>query len=229
LGKDAIIDQERIRAGSKLVTKLWNVARFCERFLSGFDPSDLDYTSNTPLSPADRWILARINGLVLRCTELWQKVDYATVKSEVELFFWRDLADNYLEMAKQRLYDGINSNGAKFTLYESLLTTMKLLAPIIPHVTDHIYVEMFAHKDGAPSIHRSVWPESDRQWLNETALDFGQTLLAVASAVRRYKNDNSLSLGTELSSLYLITTNKDMAQGLEAARFDLTASRAAPR
>ncbi|MEZ4641523.1 MAG: class I tRNA ligase family protein [Chloroflexota bacterium] len=56
--------------------------------------------------PADRWILARTQQVIARVTELFAAYDYATAKSEMEAFFWRDLADNYLEMAKKRLYDG---------------------------------------------------------------------------------------------------------------------------
>ena len=222
LGKDAIIDEERIRAGSKLVTKLWNVARFSERFLFEFNPSVQVAASNFDFSPADRWILARTNSLVLRCTELWQKVDYATIKSEVEIFFWRDLADNYLEMAKKRLYDGTESEGASFALYGALMATIKLLAPILPHVTERIYIEMFAKTDGAASIHSSQWPEVDLRWLDESAISLGNTLLSIATAVRRYKSDNNLSLGAELAHLHLATKDEELARGLLAAELDLT-------
>ena len=57
------------------------------------------------LSPADRWILARTQRLIRRTTDLFHDYDYAAAKSEMEGFFWHDLADNYLEMCKQRLYD----------------------------------------------------------------------------------------------------------------------------
>ena len=56
-------------------------------------------------SPADRWILARLQQVVRRATTAMLDYDYAAAKAEVEAFFWKDLADNYLEMAKQRLYN----------------------------------------------------------------------------------------------------------------------------
>ncbi|MDX1412819.1 MAG: valine--tRNA ligase [Candidatus Promineifilaceae bacterium] len=220
LGKDATIDEERIRAGSKLVTKLWNVARFSERFLSDYSPQGKN-SSSDEFSPADRWILARVNSLILRCNTLWETVDYATVKSEVELFFWRDLADNYLEMAKKRLYDGLNASGARYTLYEALLTTIKLLAPILPHVTDCIYQETFSQKDGCPTIHHAIWPRADRRWIDRKALSLGSTLLEIATAVRRYKSENNLSLGAELTAIHLVTKDEELAQQLKAAHADL--------
>ncbi len=55
-GKDAVISEEKIQAGSRLATKLWNVARFSEPFLPGAGLA-LSEAANPTLSPADRWIL----------------------------------------------------------------------------------------------------------------------------------------------------------------------------
>ena len=114
------------------MTKLWNVARFSQRFIGdwGLETGD-DVISNlqSPVSttPADRWILARVQQLIGRVSQLYCDYDYATAKSEIETFFWRDLADNYLEMAKMRLYAGGEpADGAKLALYTALLTTLKL-------------------------------------------------------------------------------------------------------
>ena len=98
-GKDAVISEEKIQMGAKLVTKLWNVARFSERFLEGYTPQAAGDLAGQ-FTPADRWILARLQQLIRRVTALFQDYDYAAAKSEVEIFFWRDLADNYLEMCK---------------------------------------------------------------------------------------------------------------------------------
>src|SRR5512145_1939268 len=67
-GKDSIISEEKIQMGSKLVTKLWNVARFAQGFIQP-GPESIDPAS--PLSPADRWILARLQHLIQRVTELF--------------------------------------------------------------------------------------------------------------------------------------------------------------
>src|SRR5262249_27672896 len=60
LGKDWVIGEEKIAEGLKLTTKLWNVAKFSERFLKGYTPP-----AEPPfLSPADRWLLSRTQWLV---------------------------------------------------------------------------------------------------------------------------------------------------------------------
>jgi valyl-tRNA synthetase len=221
LGKDAVISEEKIQAGTRLATKLWNVARFSGRFLADWRPAE-GAVDEAELTPADRWILARAQQLIQRATALFEAYDYATAKSETELFFWTELADNYLEMAKQRLYaGGAEANGARYALYHALLTTLKLLAPLLPFVTERIYQGLFAASDGATSIHRSQWPQGEARWLDPAAIGLGETLVEMATAVRRYKSDHNLALGGELPALHVHTTDAALAQALEAAAPDL--------
>jgi valyl-tRNA synthetase len=220
LGKDALINEGKIQTGNKLVTKLWNVARFSQRFLEGYRPPE---TIPASLTPADRWILARTQTLIKQATAQFRAYDYATAKSEIEGFFWTDLADNYLEMAKKRLYDGGEaSDGACYALYHALLATIKLLAPILPHVTEAIYQGLFAGREGFTSIHRADWSQEIERLRDSAAEAFGETLVEIATAVRRYKSENNLSLGVELGRLQLATADAELAQGLKEAAEDLT-------
>lgn len=214
-GKDSIISEEKIQVGVKLVTKLWNVARFAERFVEDYRPP--------ALSPADRWILSRTQRLIRRTTELFQAYDYAAAKSEMETFFWRDLADNYLEMAKQRLYDKASATheGARYTLYHVLLTTAKLFAPFLPHVTEEIFQGLFATAPGQDSIHRASWPVADEELPDDRSEVIGEILVEVTTAARRYKSERGLSLGVELERLQLATSEPALAAGLQAAEADL--------
>ncbi|MEZ4594670.1 MAG: class I tRNA ligase family protein, partial [Chloroflexota bacterium] len=232
LGKDAIINEEKIQAGAKLVNKLWNVARFCSRFLEDWRLETGDFANSNPISNlqspvsltlADRWLLAHTQQLIERSTKLYEQYDYATAKSEIEQFFWQILADNYLEMAKLRLYEGgPSSEGARYALHHALLTTLKLLAPILPFVTEQIYQGIFAENDGSDSIHTSAWPVGNGAWGDETAVLHGNELVEIATAVRRYKSEQNLSLGAELACLHLQTNDAEFATHLQTAITDLT-------
>ncbi len=219
LGKDATISEEKIALGSKLVTKLWNVAKFSQRFLEGYElPAELpDFT------PTDRWILSRTQRLILRVTDLFRDYDYAAAKSETESFFWRELADNYLEMSKERLYDETNvlRGGARYTLYYVLLAISKLFAPFLPYITEEIYQALFVPIEGEGSIHNARWPVANHSFLSESADIAGEALIEVATAVRRYKSESNISLGSELKRLQLATTEADIARMLQEARADI--------
>jgi valyl-tRNA synthetase len=250
LGRDAVISEEKIQAGGKLATKLWNVARFSERFIgschaepnAGSDAgngiprlkltdcdgqragdlsdSDAEFHSAEQLSPADRWILARMQRLIRRATELFRGYDYAGAKGEVEAFFWRDLADNYIEMAKKRLYDDADS-GARGVLREALLIVLKLLAPFLPYVTEEIYQHLFAEGRWQRSLHGETWPKAQPEWEDERAERIGETLIEIATAARRFKSEANLPLGTELARLELVTADAELADALREAEPDL--------
>ncbi|MEJ2707777.1 MAG: valine--tRNA ligase [Anaerolineales bacterium] len=224
-GKDSIINEEKIQMGAKLVTKLWNVARFSERFLPGemdLESQDSQSSADT-FTPADRWILSRTQRLIRRTTQLFEQYEYAAAKSEMETFFWTEFADNYLEMCKQRLYDPKHPQreGARRALRQTLLSLLKLLAPLLPFITDAIFRELFAQQEGVPSIHKSAWPIADPTLENPSAEALGTILVAIASAVRRYKSENNLSLGTELETLQLSVVDARQAQQLRLATADL--------
>jgi valyl-tRNA synthetase len=79
-GKDSVISEEKVQNGARLATKLWNVAQFSARFLQ----PDLSIEIN-PLvyTPADRWILARLQQVIRHTTDQFENYDYASAKSEV--------------------------------------------------------------------------------------------------------------------------------------------------
>jgi valyl-tRNA synthetase len=219
LGKDAFVNEERIAAGAKLANKLWNVARFGEGFLTGYRAP---VTPPDDLTPTDRWLLGRLNGVIAAVTDSFDRYDYATARSEIEAFFWRDLADNYLEMAKRRLYDGgAGYEAARYTLYNALLTTIELLAPFMPYVTERIFRGLFGAAEGERSIHRARWPQPDERFADEAAGAIGEALLGIATAVRRFKSERNLSLGVELAELRLAVADPVLREALRAAETDL--------
>jgi valyl-tRNA synthetase len=233
LGKDAIINEEKIQMGGKLATKLWNVARFSERFLIDYAPpeeaaGDADFIYSLGLTPADRWILSRLQRVVQRSTRLLENYDYAAAKSEIENYFWNEFADNYLEMCKQRLYTGNqeHAQAAQFTLYTLLLTISKLLAPFLPYITESIYQGLFAESSGSDSagfasIHLSDWPKPNPNLEDDYTEQVGGLLVEIATAVRRFKSENSLSLGTDLQRLQIAAQDARLADELILAEQDL--------
>ncbi|MBE3144774.1 MAG: valine--tRNA ligase, partial [Planctomycetes bacterium] len=208
-GKDAIISEEKIQAGSRLVTKLWNVARFCEPFLA-----DSHSVGLSPIfTPADRWILSSLQSLIHSTTADFQAYEYTNAKNGIENFFFHELADNYLEMAKQRLYDAASPYhvGACYTLGLILQSVLKLLAPVMPYITETIYQTLFAAEEGIPSIHRAAWPGVDARFVDEQFAQDGETLVQIASAVRRYKSEHNLSLGHEINLIQLAAGDSRLA------------------
>jgi valyl-tRNA synthetase len=150
----------------------------------------------------------------------------------METFFWTVLADNYLEMSKQRLYDpgSPSRDGARFTLSQVLLTVLKLFAPFLPFVTEEIYLNLFARSDSGSSavvqsIHRARWPHPNPALEDSQSVVIGESLVDIARHIRRYKSEHNLPLGKELAKLQLtVSSGLDQPQESEGLRAGLLAA-----
>jgi len=152
------------------------------------------------LKPFDKWALAKLSDVIKDATESFDNYDYSHTKAGAEIFFWKDFCDNYLEIAKHRLY-GSKDESARFTLYTLLFNVLKLFAPIIPHVTEELYQALFRKSEGAVSIHLAKWPEPE--WQDEQARQTGELAVQIIAAVRQWKHEQGLPLNAELSELTL--------------------------
>jgi valyl-tRNA synthetase len=102
-------------------------------------------------------------------------------------------------MVKYRLYEG-GDESAKYTLYTSLLTLLKLFAPIIPHITEELYQIYFRKTEKDVSIHTSKWPDFDGKMVDEKAEEIGELAKQIISALRQFKSSRKLALNTEVKT-----------------------------
>jgi valyl-tRNA synthetase len=156
-------------------------------------------------------------------TDRFIEYDYATAKSAIEVFFWNELADNYLELAKRRLYDADDParEGARFVLGHVLMAILKLFAPFLPHITEEIYYHLHADEDDPTSIHLSRWPEITADFIDDEAEATGAILVQIATAVRRYKSAEGLSLGADIQRLTIAGGEPRLRDALHQSETDL--------
>jgi valyl-tRNA synthetase len=222
-GSDTPFNPETIATGRRLMTKLWNASRFAQSRLEGLT-GEVALSEMPPdsLLPTDRWLLSRLARTIAYATTELENGEYSTARAEIERFFWSDLCDNYLELAKTRLYReaGPQQEAAQWTLYHALLSVLKMLAPYMPYITEEIYQSLFRKWELAISIHTSAWPQEHPEWIDADAEGTGKTLLELLRQVRRYKAERGLSVGADLEALYIRSQPAQRA-ALEAALVDL--------
>ena len=188
LGHDLRYNEKDVRAGRKIVVKLWNVARLCATYLGDFDAmSQAVPLSERPVE--DRWLTSRLDQLIEQMTESFESYDYALAREAFEKFFWNVYCDNYLEIVKDRFwrpetYDENSKAAAQTTLWESLRVVLALAAPFLPFITDEIYGRAYAADENRISIHTTAWPTTDSSARNSDAEGVMQTVLQVLDAWR---------------------------------------------
>jgi valyl-tRNA synthetase len=177
----------RIEGTSKFLTKLWNVARFISMF---------PQVDKAKLTDTDKWILDELVLLVERVKRNYQNYEFSEAANDIRSFVWNIFASHYLEMVKVRAYgEGFSKEeqeAAWFTAHEVLKNVLKLLAPIIPFMTDYIWREVYSSK----SIHLESLPKLNYRFGLES---YTQKIIDFNSAVWKQKKDKGLSLKAEIA------------------------------
>jgi valyl-tRNA synthetase len=218
LGADQRVDEETMRQGRRLVTKLWNAARLCEAAIAARAGAALPPPAE--LAPADRWLLSALQRTIAEATAAWAAYDYTAGLEGAERFFWGTFCDQYLELVKGRLYDGEGAarESARATLAAAFEAILLLLAPVLPHVTEELYGRLFP---GRGSIHTAAWPEPEPALADPAAEAAGAALVAIAGAARRHKTARGRSLGAPLAALTITAADPGLRAALAAAAADI--------
>ncbi len=223
LGTDVVFSEDVLGEGRRLVTKLWNAARFAAGHLEDFVPGPAP-----ELHPFDRWILARLSETVSRATAGMEEYEYSSCTAEAETFFWKALCDNYLEIVKHRLYgeEPLARRAAQHALYQALYGVLRLFAPVMVHITDELFNLVFRQHEKHVSIHIAPWPEPGEP--DRDALSYGETALSIIEEARRFKSSNNLSMATALGIITVTASAEDL-KALEPFEADLLAVTRAER
>jgi isoleucyl-tRNA synthetase len=148
---------------------LWNVYSFYVTYANadGYDPSGRDVPpADRP--PLDRWVLSQLAGTVRDVRDSLDRFDATGAGRRIARFV-DDLSNWYVRRARRRFW-GTNRSGAAqtdkdaayLTLHRCLVTLTRLLAPFTPFLTEELWSNVAAGRDGAPeSVHLADYPEPD--------------------------------------------------------------------
>ena len=195
------------------MNKVWNASRF---IMMNLDKADIPETMPENLSMADRWILSKVNNLVTDVTRNMEAFDLGIALDKVQNFIWEEFCDWYIEMVKPRLWneEDETKGAALWTLKHVLITSLKLLHPFCPFITEEIYDTL---TDSSSPLMRQEWPSYDK------ALDFSEDeaeIEAIKEAVRAIRN-----IRTEMNVApsrkaqnYVVTTNDRVRKTFEHSK-----------
>ena len=117
-----------------------------------------DLTVNEISQPVDLSFISRMKTLVINCEKNYIDYDYAAALMETENVFW-DFCDNYVEIVKARAYQQrgeTSGRSAMATLQWTHQTFLRLLAPVMPYITEEVW--SWGYAQNGVSIHRAAWP-----------------------------------------------------------------------
>ncbi len=230
LGDDLPFQDKDLLTGQKLVTKLWNASKFALMHLEDYNDSNKeDKKKEVKVTEVfDKWLLSKLHKVIKESTDSFENYEYAKTKSEVEQFFWHTFCNNYLEIVKDRLYNPqvrgeAERKSSQYALYQSLLAILKMMGPIMPHITEEIYQLYFAEKEGKKSLHISAWPEFNQKFVDEKAELAGDLGVDIINTVRKYKSEQQLSLKEDFTRLIVGNDDLEFHAMIKSIEADLKA------
>jgi valyl-tRNA synthetase len=190
-GVDTKFDDNQMRVGRRLATKVLNASRFV---LGHEGPSA------PPTWPLDVAMLRRLADTVDAVTRSFDDYDYTRALERTEDFFWW-FCDNYLELVKGRRYGGHDADAAASAngaLRIALDAQLRLFAPALPFVAEEVWSWW---REG--SVHQAAWPTVEELLAAPGADGVPDGLLDVAadvlSAIRKAKSNAQLPMRAEVA------------------------------
>jgi valyl-tRNA synthetase len=220
--QDVRFSADKVKQGEDLANKLWNASRLILLRVQ----DDAEPSPDRAETVEDRWILSRLERVAARTDERIDSFDMSAAALGLYGFFWSELCDWYLEFSKPRLYDEDADRAAvSATLLFALDRTLRLLHPIMPHVTEEIWSFLPGERG---LVAASEWPAREPGRIDEEAEERVGRAIEGITAVRRYRDE----AGVKPSAILPARLIADGYEGMEAqlgrmARLDLGAEGAA--
>ena len=148
--QDVRFSEGAIEEGRKLANKLWNVARLILQGAEGVTAAE------RPRLVEERWILARLSQSQAEVERLLGEFAFAHLVDELYHLTFDDFCDWYAEAIKPRLRTGDADTAA--TALAALERLLKLLHPVMPHVTEEIWTALPTRES---RLILAPWPETD--------------------------------------------------------------------
>ena len=186
---DIRISQDILKQLSEAYRKIRNTARYILGNISDFDPNK-DMVSLDELMPIDKWSIAKLNALIDKVQEAYNKYEFHIVYHNIHNFCVVDMSNFYLDVLKDRLYtekaDGKLRRAAQTTIYIILDAMTRMIAPILSFTSDEIWKFMpHSDKDNTEHIVLNDMPSKLNIEINDDFMTFWDKIHLLRDDVKK--------------------------------------------
>lgn len=188
---------------------LWNVYSFFVTYanIDSFNPKGKSVEEKN-LTKLDTWIISRLHLIIGGCDDAFYKnYRVALVVKEVEEFF-DDLSNWYVRRSRRRFWKSENDTDketAYLILYECLVKLIKVISPIMPFLTEHMYQNLVRRVDAEEpeSVHLCDFPKYDESKRNQRLDSEIADLRTFISLGRAARNKVNIKIRQPLSEMVI--------------------------
>ncbi|MFA5353296.1 MAG: isoleucine--tRNA ligase [Thermodesulfovibrionales bacterium] len=182
--------KDDVRLSKEIITRLteaYRKIRNTERFLLGniHDFDGGDYSAD--LMEIDRWAMSRLQGLIRRVSEAYERFDFHEVFHNIYNFCIVDMSSFYLDILKDRLYtaktDSAQRRAAQWVLSRILTEMTRLMAPVLSFTAEEVWSYIPGKTE--ESVFLSPFPQVREEFLDEELEERWQRLIAIRNEANK--------------------------------------------
>lgn len=214
-GQDIKISDERFEYGRNFANKIWNASRFTLMNISDVDAEPID---SNKLTIADKWILNKLNETAKIVNDNIKTYRFGETAHVLYEFFWNNLCDWYLEISKVQLNDEKISMNTKRVLKYVLDNTLRLLHPIMPHITEKIWQLIPNVKDNEnDALIRSDFPVYNDKLSYPKESKEMEVVFETIKSLRNLRQSFNINVGVSIDIIVDAAKNElDIFKSIEA-------------
>lgn len=217
IGTDLRYSDDEVKRGSKLLTKLWNAAKYVLMNLTDFEPYTAPQIAIENRFIEDRWVLSELNKTIAEVRKHLDKYDNYNSRAAIDTFFYDVFCDQYLEFIKDRFwspekYSAQSKIAAQWTLFEVLRAVIGLYAPFIPFQTEELWQKIYKPYEGGQTLHLTAYPAVDSA--RDTDVSQMQIALDILKNIRGLRTERKVGNGAKLETLTIPVETPAALHGL---------------
>jgi len=203
-GRDIKLSEARIEGFKHFINKIWNASRFVLMNLKNYLPGKEEFRlSELPLF--SKWILSELQKTIRIVREKLDEFEFDQAAMQIYHFFWDKFCDWYLEVSKIYLKDPKYKISTQRTLLEVLKSSLKLLHPFIPFITEEIW--QYLPERETEHIIIAKYPVFEEKFIDENAEKLVQILQELIIGIRSVKAEYNLTSKTDLNVIFRSSDN----------------------
>ena len=217
-GNDIRYSSDKVEASSNFANKLWNASKFVLMQLEDieeFKENDITELDSSKMIYVDKWIISKLNTLVKEVTENLENYDLGVAAQKIYDFIRNDFCDWYIEIVKPRLFNKEDESRytVQFILNYVLSTSLKLLHPFMPFITEEIYSKLY-HKP--ESIMMTEFPKYEEKLDFKNDEELAAEIMNIITEIRNIRSKMNVHPSKKTKLIFVTKTAKDEIEKSEA-------------
>ena len=220
-GVDINYNFDDMKVKHKNLMVLWNLHKYAVEMAKNLKANPMDLSlEKSKLGIEELYILSKLNSAISNVTELFDDYKLNEIPWQVEELFL-ELSRTYIQLTREKASMGSEEDKriVLYTVYNVLLESLKLFAPITPFITEMIHQNLrheFKLKEA--SIHLFDWPKYNEDLIDKKLEESMQTVSEVIQSALAVREKIHLGVRWPIKEIVIVVKDKNIASAVEKLR-----------